>query len=133
MRELTYAEALREGIRQMMEKDNSIFVIGEDVGVYGGAFGVTAGLIDLYGADRIIDTPISEAAIAGACIGAALTGMRPIGEMQFMDFVTIAMEQLVLQAAKIRYMFGVLRVDPARVQPPSIRAVLNRGSSMCRG
>jgi pyruvate dehydrogenase E1 component beta subunit len=106
MRELTYAEALREGIRQMMEKDNSIFVIGEDVGVYGGAFGVTAGLIDLYGADRIIDTPISEAAIAGACIGAALTGMRPIGEMQFMDFVTIAMEQLVLQAAKIRYMFG---------------------------
>jgi pyruvate dehydrogenase E1 component beta subunit len=106
MRELTYAEALREGIRQMMEKDNSIFVIGEDVGVYGGAFGVTAGLIDLYGADRIIDTPISEAGIAGACIGAALTGMRPIGEMQFMDFVTIAMEQLVLQAAKIRYMFG---------------------------
>lgn len=106
MRELTYAEALREGIRQMMAKDESIFVIGEDVGVYGGAFGVTAGLIDLYGADRIVDTPISEAGIAGACIGAALTGMRPIGEMQFMDFVTIAMEQLVLQAAKIRYMFG---------------------------
>jgi len=106
MRELTFAEALRESIRQLMEQDKSIFVIGEDVGVYGGAFGVTAGLIELFGAERIIDTPISEAGIAGACIGAALTGMRPIGEMQFMDFVTIAMEQLVLEAAKIRYMFG---------------------------
>jgi pyruvate dehydrogenase E1 component beta subunit len=106
MRELTFVEALREAIRQLMEMDSSIFVIGEDVGVYGGAFGVTAGLIEKFGAERIIDTPISEAGIAGACIGAALTGMRPIGEMQFMDFVTIAMEQLVLQAAKIRYMFG---------------------------
>jgi pyruvate/2-oxoglutarate/acetoin dehydrogenase E1 component len=118
MRELTFAEALRESIRQLMEQDNSIFVIGEDVGVYGGAFGVTAGLIELFGAERIIDTPISEAGIAGACIGAALTGMRPIGEMQFMDFVTIAMEQLVLQAAKIRYMFGGKATVPMVMRLP---------------
>jgi pyruvate dehydrogenase E1 component beta subunit len=118
MRELTFAEALRECIRQLMEKDNSIFVIGEDVGVYGGAFGVTAGLIEQFGAERIIDTPISEAGIAGACIGAALTGMRPIGEMQFMDFVTIAMEQLVLQAAKIRYMFGGKATVPMVMRLP---------------
>ncbi len=106
MREITYVEALREAIRMAMEKDPSVFVIGEDIGVYGGAFGVTAGLIDQFGKDRIIDTPISEAGIAGACVGAALTGMRPIGEMQFSDFVVLAMEQLTLQAAKVRFMFG---------------------------
>ena len=106
MRELTYMEALREAMRQAMEKDERVFLIGEDIGVYGGAFGVTAGLIDQFGADRVIDTPISEAGIAGACIGAAVTGMRPIGEIQFSDFVTLAMEQLVMQAAKMRFMFG---------------------------
>lgn len=106
VRELSYAEALREGLRQLMEEDERVFLIGEDIGVYGGAFGVTAGLIDQFGAERVIDTPISEAGIAGACIGAALTGMRPIGEIQFMDFVTLSMEQLVLQAAKVRFMFG---------------------------
>lgn len=106
MRELTYAEALREAMRLAMQQDPTVFLIGEDIGVYGGAFGVTAGLIDEFGPERVIDTPISEAGIAGACIGAALTGMRPIGEMQFSDFVTLAMEQLVLQAAKMRFMFG---------------------------
>ncbi|MCS6993328.1 MAG: alpha-ketoacid dehydrogenase subunit beta [Anaerolineales bacterium] len=106
MPEMTYAEALRDAMRLAMQKDRSVFVIGEDIGVYGGAFGVTAGLIDEFGPERIIDTPISEAGIAGACVGAALTGMRPIGEMQFSDFVTLAMEQLVLQAAKVRFMFG---------------------------
>jgi pyruvate/2-oxoglutarate/acetoin dehydrogenase E1 component len=106
MRELTYAEALREGLRQVMRQDERVFAIGEDIGVYGGAFGVTAGLRDEFGEQRVIDTPISEAGIAGACIGAALTGMRPVGEIQFMDFVTLSMEQLVLQAAKIRFMFG---------------------------
>ncbi|HRE48873.1 MAG TPA: alpha-ketoacid dehydrogenase subunit beta [Aggregatilineales bacterium] len=106
LRELTYAEALREGLRQMMAADSRVFVIGEDVGVYGGAFGVTAGLLEEFGAGRVIDTPISEAGIAGACVGAALTGMRPVGEIQFMDFVTLSMEQLVLQAAKVRFMFG---------------------------
>ncbi|MBM3138177.1 MAG: alpha-ketoacid dehydrogenase subunit beta [Chloroflexi bacterium] len=106
MRELTYMEALREAIRQAMEKDDRVFVIGEDIGTYGGAFGVTAGLIDQFGPDRIIDTPISEAGMAGACIGAAITGMRPIGEVQFSDFVVLSMEQLVMQAAKMRFMFG---------------------------
>jgi len=106
MRELSYAEALREGMRMALEKDPSVLLIGEDIGVYGGAFGVTAGLINQFGPERIIDTPISEAGIAGACVGAAVTGMRPIGEMQFSDFVVLAMEQLTLQAAKIRFMFG---------------------------
>jgi pyruvate dehydrogenase E1 component beta subunit len=106
MRQLTYAEALREALRQAMQDDPTVFLIGEDIGVYGGAFGVTAGLIDEFGSERVIDTPISEAAIAGACAGAALTGMHPVGEIQFMDFVTLSMEQLVLQAAKLRFMFG---------------------------
>jgi pyruvate dehydrogenase E1 component beta subunit len=106
MREITYMEALREGIRQAMEKDDRVFVIGEDIGTYGGAFGVTAGLIDEFGPERIIDTPISEAGIAGACVGSAMTGMRPIGEIQFSDFVVIAMDQIVMQGAKMRYMFG---------------------------
>ena len=106
MRELTYAEALREGLRQAMTADSRVFMIGEDIGVYGGAFGVSAGLLAEFGAERIIDTPISEAGIAGACVGAALAGMRPVGEIQFMDFVTLTMEQLVLQAAKVRFMFG---------------------------
>jgi pyruvate dehydrogenase E1 component beta subunit len=119
VRELTYAEALREGLRQVMAQDERVFVIGEDVGVYGGAFGVTAGLITDYGAERVIDTPISEAGIAGACIGAALTGMRPVGEIQFMDFVTISMEQLVLQAAKIRFMFGGKATVPMVLRTPA--------------
>ncbi|KPL76549.1 pyruvate dehydrogenase [Ornatilinea apprima] len=106
MREITYAEALREAMRQAMQKDQRVFLMGEDIGVYGGAFGVTAGLVEEFGEKRVRDTPISEAAITGACVGAALTGMRPIGEMQFSDFVVLAMEQLVMQAAKIRFMFG---------------------------
>lgn len=106
MREISYMEALREAMRQAMQKDERVFVIGEDIGVYGGAFSVTAGLIDEFGPERIVDTPISEAGIAGACIGAAVTGMRPIGEIQFSDFVVLSMEQLVMQGAKMRFMFG---------------------------
>ncbi len=118
MRELTYAEALREALRQKMVADERIFLIGEDIGVYGGAFAVTAGLFKEFGAERVIDTPISEAAIAGACIGAALTGMLPVGEIQFMDFVTLSMEQLVLQAAKIRFMFGGKATVPMVLRMP---------------
>jgi pyruvate dehydrogenase E1 component beta subunit len=106
MAELTYAQALNQGLRQAMEADSRVFLVGEDIGTYGGAFGVSAGLIDIYGSERVIDTPISEAGIAGAILGAALTGMRPVGEIQFMDFITLSMEQLVLQAAKVRFMFG---------------------------
>jgi pyruvate/2-oxoglutarate/acetoin dehydrogenase E1 component len=106
MRELTYLEAVREALRQEMQRDERVFIIGEDVGVYGGAFGVTLGLIEEFGEERVIDTPISELGIAGAITGAALTGMRPVGEIMFMDFTTLAAEQLVNQAAKIRFMFG---------------------------
>ncbi|WP_376789819.1 pyruvate dehydrogenase (acetyl-transferring) E1 component subunit alpha [Thermoflexus sp.] len=105
-RELSYMEALREAMAQAMAADERVFLMGEDIGVYGGAFGVTQGLIERFGPDRVRDTPISENTIVGAGVGAALTGMRPIVEMQFMDFVTLAMEQTVLQAAKVRYMFG---------------------------
>ena len=106
MRELSYLEAIRETLRQEMQRDERVFIIGEDVGVYGGAFGVTLGLIEEFGQERVIDTPISELGIAGAITGAALTGMRPVGEIMFMDFTTLAAEQLVNQAAKIRFMFG---------------------------
>ncbi len=119
MREITYVEAVREALRQAMAADDRIFLIGEDIGVYGGAFGATAGLIQDFGAERVIDTPISEAGITGACIGAALTGMRPVGEIQFMDFVTLSMEQLVLQAAKIRFMFGGKASVPMVLRTPA--------------
>ncbi len=119
MREITYVEAVREALRQAMAADDRIFLIGEDIGVYGGAFGATAGLIQDFGAERVIDTPISEAGITGACIGAALTGMRPVGEIQFMDFITLSMEQLVLQAAKIRFMFGGKASVPMVLRTPA--------------
>lgn len=119
MREITYVEAIREALFQKMSEDETVFLIGEDIGVYGGAFGATAGLIQQFGEDRVIDTPISEAGIAGACIGAALTGFRPVGEIQFMDFVTLSMEQLVLQAAKIRFMFGGKARVPMVLRTPA--------------
>ncbi|ADL08751.1 alpha-ketoacid dehydrogenase subunit beta [Thermosediminibacter oceani] len=106
MRQLTYAEALREAIRNEMRRDPRVFILGEDVGKFGGCFGVTQGLIDEFGEELVRDTPISEEAIAGVAVGAAATGMRPIAEIMFMDFVTVAMDQLVNQAAKMRYMFG---------------------------
>jgi pyruvate dehydrogenase E1 component alpha subunit len=105
-RELSGSEALREAITQVMDADPAVFMLGEDIGKYGGAFGVTINLHDRFGPERIRDTPISENAIAGVAFGAGMTGTRPIAEMQFQDFVTLAMEQLVLQAAKVRYMFG---------------------------
>ncbi len=105
-REITYLEAVREALWQEMERDPRVFIIGEDVGVYGGAFGVTRGMIERFGPERVMDTPISEYGIAGAITGAALVGMRPVGEIMFMDFTTFAMEQLVNQAAKMRFMFG---------------------------
>ncbi len=105
-RELSYSEALREAMRQALQADERVVLIGEDIGIYGGAFGVTQGLVEEFGEERVRDTPISENAIAGAAVGSAVTGMRPVAEMQFMDFLTLSMEQLVLQGAKIRYMFG---------------------------
>ncbi|MDH7499511.1 MAG: alpha-ketoacid dehydrogenase subunit beta [candidate division NC10 bacterium] len=106
MATITYREALREALREEMRRDERVFMLGEDIGIYGGCLGVTAGLIEEFGPERIRNTPISEAAIAGAAVGAAAMGMRPIAEIMYMDFSTIAMDQLVNQAAKIRYMFG---------------------------
>ncbi len=118
MRELTYLEAVREALRQEMQRDEKVFLIGEDIGVYGGAFGVTLGLYDEFGPDRVIDTPISELGIAGAITGAALAGMRPVGEIMFMDFITLASEQLINQAAKIHFMFGGKASVPCVMRAP---------------
>jgi len=106
MRELTYREALNEALREEMLRDERVFLLGEDIGIYGGANGVTRGLLDEFGPERVIDTPISEAAIVGAATGAALVGTRPVAEIMFIDFLTLGMDQLVNQAAKIHYMFG---------------------------
>src|SRR5881398_505738 len=102
----TYVEAIRQGIWEEMEKDERVFVLGEDVGIYGGAFKVTAGMLERFGEWRIIDTPISESGIVGAAIGAALMGMRPIAEMQFADFISCAFDQITNFAAKCRYRWG---------------------------
>lgn len=119
MREITYLEAVREAMSQEMRVNPDVFLMGEDIGIYGGAFGVSRGMIEEFGPERIRNTPISEAAIAGAAVGAAMTGMRPIMELQFSDFVTIAMDQLVNQAAKNRYMFGGKGKVPMVVRTPS--------------
>lgn len=105
-RDLSYAEAIREAMDIAMGADDRVILMGEDIGVYGGAFGVTGDLIDKYGPDRVMDTPISELGGAGVAVGAALTGLRPIFEFQFSDFATLGMEQIVNQAAKLRYMLG---------------------------
>lgn len=119
MRTITYREAVREAIREEIIRDDRVFMMGEDIGVYGGAFGVSRGLVEELGPERIKDTPISEAGIMGAGVGAAVTGMRPIVELQFSDFITIGMDQLVNQAAKIRYMFGGKAKVPLVVRTPS--------------
>ena len=103
---ITYLEAIRQGIWEEMERDSSVFVLGEDVGQYGGAFKLTEGMLERFGEDRVVDTPISESAIVGAAIGAALMGMRPIAEMQFADFISCAFDQITNFAAKCRYRWG---------------------------
>ncbi|MER9140279.1 alpha-ketoacid dehydrogenase subunit beta [Mesorhizobium sp. M0830] len=106
VRELSYAQAIQEAMAIAMDMDERVFLMGEDIGVYGGAFQVTGDLVERYGTSRVIDTPISELGGAGVAVGAALTGMRPIFEFQFSDFATLAMEQIVNQAAKMRFMLG---------------------------
>ncbi|WNS81021.1 alpha-ketoacid dehydrogenase subunit beta [Domibacillus sp. DTU_2020_1001157_1_SI_ALB_TIR_016] len=118
-REITYLEAVREAMSQEMRQNSDVFILGEDIGVYGGAFGVTRGMIEEFGPERVRNTPISEAAISGAAVGAALTGMRPILELQFSDFITIAMDQMVNQAAKTRYMFGGKGKVPMVLRTPA--------------
>ncbi len=103
MATVTYLEAISMGLREEMQRDSNVYLIGEDIGIYGGAFKVTKGFIDEFGADRVMDTPISEAGIIGVCVGSALMGLRPVAEMQFADFISCGFNQLVNQAAKIHY------------------------------
>src|SRR5207253_3270813 len=103
--ETTYIEAITQAMAEGMARDERVFLMGEDVGVYGGAFGTSRGLIDRFGPERVIDTPISEIAIVGAASGAALMGMRPIAEMQFIDFITCAYDILVNFTATNRYLY----------------------------
>lgn len=106
MRVLTYAEALREAMAEEMERDNSVFIMGEDVGIFGGCFGVTGDLSKRFGEDRVRDTPITETAIAGGAVGAAMTGSRPIAEIMFAGFLGVAMDEILNQASKMCYMTG---------------------------
>src|SRR5919109_4359877 len=106
MAEKTYLQAISDGLREEMRRDPRVFLIGEDIGVYGGAFKVTQGFLQEFGEDRVIDSPLSETAIVGSCTGAALMGMRPVCEMQFSDFVSCAWDHLVTVAAKQHYRVG---------------------------
>lgn len=106
MKEMTYWQAINEALAEEMDRDPKVFVMGEDVAIYGGAYGVTRGLYQKFGEERVRDTAISEAAIVGAGLGAAMTGMKPVVEIMYVDFMGIAMDQLNNQVSKIRYMFG---------------------------
>ena len=116
---MTYAEAIREGMSIRMREDPNVVLFGEDVGAFGGCFGVSAGMFDEFGPERVRDTPISEGAIIGCAVGAAATGLRPIAELMFCDFLTVGMDQLVNQAAKMRYMFGGKISMPMVVRLPA--------------
>ncbi len=106
MKEITYVEAIHQALWEEMERDDSVFILGEDVGVYGGAFRVTEGMVKKFGELRVLDTPLSESGFTGAAIGAALVGMRPVVEMQFADFISCAFDQIVNVAAKNHYRWG---------------------------
>jgi pyruvate/2-oxoglutarate/acetoin dehydrogenase E1 component len=118
-KELSYLDAIREALSEEMRRDPKVFVLGEDVGPYGGAFGVTQGLHDEFGDTRVVDTPISESAIVGISIGAALRGYRPVAEMQFADFISCAFDQITNQAATLRYRYGGRASVPIVVRAPS--------------
>jgi pyruvate dehydrogenase E1 component beta subunit len=119
VREISYAQAIQEALAIAMEDDERVFLMGEDIGVYGGAFQVTGDLVQRFGEDRVMDTPIAELGGAGVAVGAALTGMRPVFELQFSDFATLAMEQIVNQAAKLRFMLGGSVSVPLVIRMPS--------------
>ncbi len=119
MRKITYREALKEALREEMRRDSTVFLLGEDIGRYwGGAFKVTEGLAEEFGDERVRDTPISESAIIGTAVGAAITGMRPVAEIMFGDLTALAMDQIANQAAKIRYMFGGQATCPLVIRTP---------------
>ncbi|NDV19462.1 alpha-ketoacid dehydrogenase subunit beta [Pseudodesulfovibrio sp. JC047] len=118
MSEKTYLQALNDALRQEMERDENVFILGEDVGQFGGCFGVTQGLFETFGEERVKDTPITESAIVGAAGGAAVAGLRPVAELMFVDFIGVAMDQLFNQAAKMRFMFGGKATVPMTLRMP---------------
>jgi pyruvate/2-oxoglutarate/acetoin dehydrogenase E1 component len=118
MRELTTSQAINEALVEELERDPRVFLIGEDIGLHGGAFAVTKGLFQRFGPKRIRNTPISEAVIAGSAVGAALVGARPVAELMYIDFLTLAMDQIVNQGAKVKYMFGGKARVPVVVRMP---------------
>ena len=128
MKEIRYIRAINEAMKEEMERDENVILIGEDVGVPGGSFGASRGLYDLFGPERVVDTPISEAAITGLAAGAAACGLRPILEIMFMDFMAVCMDGIVNQIAKMRYMFGSQNTVPIVIRTPS-GAGLNAGPS----
>jgi len=115
---ITFLDAIKEAMRREMEKDESVYILGEDVGAFGGCFGVTAGLFTEFGDKRVKDTPISEGGIVGCALGSAATGLRPVAELMFSDFCTVAMDMIVNQAAKMRYMVGGKITLPMVVRMP---------------
>ena len=119
MPEISYLEAIRQALWQEMKRDERVFLLGEDIGRYGGAFGLTFGMLDEFGPERVRETPISEAAIVATAIGAALLDMRPVAELMFMDFVLLALDQIANQAAKMRFMFGGRTTVPMVIRMPS--------------
>jgi len=119
MPEITFRQAIHDAIVEEMRRDSTVFLIGEDIGTYGGAFGVTAGILDEFGRERVWETPISEETIVDSAVGAALVGMRPIAEIMFMDFITLILDPLANQAAKARYMFGGKATVPMVVRMPN--------------
>lgn len=123
MREITYAVALNEAMSEEMRRDENVFFMGEDIGVYAGAFGVSKGMLQEFGPERVMDTPISETAYIGAGVGAAITGMRPIVELMFSDFMAVCYDQIINQAAKMRYMFG------AKVSMPMVIRTAHGGGT----
>lgn len=116
MRTISYSDALREALTEELRRDGNVFVMGEDIGPYGGAFGVTRGMLDTFGPERVVDTPISEAGFVGIAVGASLMGSRPVVEIMFMDFIPLAMDPIVNQAAKLRYVYGPQATCPVVIR-----------------
>lgn len=116
---ITFSQAIKEALQEEMRKDKNVFLMGEDIGIYGGAFGVTQGLIDEFGPERVRDVPISESAIVGTAVGAGISGMKPVIEIMFMDFITLAMDQIVNQAAKLSYIYAGQVKVPLVIRTPA--------------
>ena len=125
MRRITYREALREALQEEMRRDASVFLLGEDIGKYGGVYAVTRGLYEEFGEERVKDTPLAEAVIAGAAAGAAAVGARPVAEIMYINFMTFCMDQVVNQAAKMRYMFG------GKIKVPMVIRTQGGAGSFC--